>query len=209
MTRSLRVIATAALAFLAFFAAPLGASAVGGTPDTGGVVVNGTPLPGGTLQIEFTAYSFSPGEAVSVSVTGQGASTLAALHADTATVVKTASPVGAVSLTVTLPGDARGSYWIHATGRVSGTSSSALAEVHTPTQHALPAGGGETGSGARAGTGVSAATTLAAPAPPASIAVSPEYDPASLLDWAPLGVLFLGTGLLVALRLTRRIRSET
>jgi len=201
-----RLCAIAILAFLAFFAAPLGAQAVGDTPDTGGVIVNGTPAPGATLQVEFTEYSFSSSEPVSIAVTGQGAVVVAAQSIDTATVNKQASPDGAVSVTIDLPGDARGSYWINATGTVSGASSSAFVDLRAADE-ALPAVGGETGTAARAGAGVNAGVSANAEVLKDATSTV-DYIPTRLLDWVALTVLALGAVIIATLRTTRRSRTN-
>jgi hypothetical protein len=179
-TMAKKTLAVIALAVLAVFAVPAAANAAGYVPD-GNIVVSGAPTPGGTVVVDFTGGSFTPGEDVSFAVTGSGTATLSVLKAGTATIVKPASSTGAASVNVKLPAAATGSYTTTATGLTSGT-------VGTATLTVVSADSGTTDT--TTGTGLA----------------STGYNTPVLLIWAAAGALLLGIALVVVLSFVRRRR---
>ena len=117
-------LAAAALAALAVFAVPAAANAAGYVPDSN-ISVSGAVTPDGTVEVTFTEGSFTPGEEVSFTLTGENAdsATLATFKAGVTSqsLVTTATDDGAVALDVTLPKDVSGTFTTTATGLSSGT----------------------------------------------------------------------------------------
>lgn len=179
--------AAIALAVLAVIAVPTAANAAGYVP-VGNISVSGAVIPGGAVTVAFTDGSFTPGESVSFTLSGENASgaTLAVVKAvvDTSSLVKTASASGAVALDVTLPTNASGTYTTTATGLTSGTVGTASLTVASA--DATPAGSGSS-AGGLASTG---------------------YDAPMLAIWAAAGALLLGVALMVALTVVRRQRAN-
>jgi hypothetical protein len=185
-------LAAVALAVLAVFAVPAAANAAGYVP-VGNISVSGAVVPGGTVTVGFADGSFTPGESVSFTLTGENAAgaTLATFKAvvDSQSLVKTASDTGAVSLDVTLPTNASGTYTVTATGLTSGTVGTASLTVAT-------ADGAATGS--NSGTGTDAATGGLA---------STGYSAPMLVIWGSAGALLLGVALVVVMGIVRRQRA--
>ncbi|MCU1546532.1 MAG: Sortase sorted surface protein [Homoserinimonas sp.] len=129
-----KIIAGAAIALTALIATPMAAQAAPGdtyVSSSNIVVEDSTPAPGDTVTVAFKDGAFNDGEDVRFSVTGEGGATLAIIKAaiETASIVKTANANGGVSVDVTLPTDARGTYTITATGLTSGTIGTAALTV--------------------------------------------------------------------------------
>ena len=179
-------LAAAALVVLAVFAVPAAANAAGYVPE-GNIFVTGAVTAGATVTVGFTDGSFTPGEDVSFTLTGENAAgaTLASFKSvvNSQSVVKTATASGAVSLDVTLPTDASGTYTVTATGLTSGTVGSASLTV------------GSTDAGT--GSSDSAAGGLA----------STGYNTPMLAIWGAAGALLLGVALVVVLGVVRRQRA--
>jgi len=180
-----RSLAVAALAVLAIFSVPAAANAAGYVPE-GNVIVEGAPAPGAVVQVIFTEESFTPGENVSFTLSGENAAgaTLASIRAvvNSQSLVKSATGTGAVTLDVTLPSDATGTYTTTATGLTSGRVGTAAITVA-----AVDAGAGSSNSdGGLASTG---------------------YNAPMLAIWAGAGALLLGIALVVVLGIVRRQRS--
>jgi len=182
-------VAAIALAVLAVFAVPAAANAAGYVPD-GNIVVSGTIAPGSPVTISFTEGSFTPGEQVSFTLTGENAAgaTLATFKSvvNSQSLVKTSTGTGAVALDVTLPADASGTYTTTATGLTSGTVGTASLTV------AAADSGAGTGSGADTSTGGLAST---------------GYNAPMLAIWGGAGALLLGVALVVVLGVVRRQRA--
>jgi hypothetical protein len=183
-------LAVAALAVLAVFSVPAAANAAGYVPQ-GNIIVEGTPAPGAVVEVIFTDGSFTPGEDVSFTLTGENAvgATLASLRAvvNSQSLVKPATGTGAVSLDVTLPTDATGSYSVTATGLTSGTVGAASITVAAAD------------GGAGAGNGTSGSDSGLA---------STGYNAPMLAIWAGAGALLLGIALVVVLGIVRRQRAS-
>ncbi|MCS5723258.1 LPXTG cell wall anchor domain-containing protein [Herbiconiux sp. CPCC 203407] len=173
-----KALAGVVLAVLAVFAVPAAAQAYVPTPPPG-VTVG----PGGTVTVNFTG--FAPNEDVSFTLTGESAAsaTLASVVAAVETspaLIKQANAEGAVSVTVTLPKNASGSYTLTATGLSSGAVANAFITVTS--------GGGGTGAtGGLPNTGA--------------------MDPALGL-WAGGGLLALGAAFVVVLTVVRRQKAS-
>ena len=180
--------AAIALAVLAVFAVPAAANAAGYVPD-GNIVVSGDIEPGATVTVAFTAGSFTPGEPVSFTLTGENAAgaTLATFKSvvNSQSLVKTATGTGAVALDVTLPTNASGTYTTTATGLTSGTVGTA----------SLTVAAADSATGA--GTGTSVGGGLA----------STGYNAPMLAIWGGAGALLLGVALVVVLGVVRRQRA--
>jgi len=144
------------LALVTLAAVPTTATAVGYVPDgSRTILVSGTPAPGGIVFVEFAGAYFEPGEGVAFTVAGTGLATLALMRADAAVLVKSANDSGAVSLRVTLPQDAAGSYGVTGSGLSSGIVGTAVLTVPpadagaaaAPDESAAPAGAAVTAAG--------------------------------------------------------------
>ena len=183
-------LAAIALAVLAVVAVPTAANAAGYVP-VGNITVSGAVAPGGVVEVAFTDGSFTPGESVSFTLTGENASgaTLAVVKSvvNSQSLVKTATGSGAVALDVTLPSNASGSYTTTATGLTSGTVGTASLNI------ASADGGAAAGSGSASANGGLAST---------------GYDAPMLAIWAAAGALLLGIALMVALTVVRRQRAN-
>jgi hypothetical protein len=183
-------LAAVALAVLAVLAVPAAANAAGYVP-VGNISVSGAVVAGGTVTVGFDDGSFTPGESVSFTLTGENAAgaTLATFKAvvDSQSLVKTASDTGAVSLDVTLPTNASGTYTTTATGLTSGTVGTASLTVATA--DGAPAG---SNAGTNAASGGLASTGFNTP---------------MLVIWGSAGALLLGVALVVVTGIVRRQRA--
>jgi len=102
------------------------------------VSVTGDAHAGGTVVVAFGAGSFIGGERMSVTATGSGMATLGLLRAATNTHGMPADSAGALSIDVTLPKNATGTYTLIATGLASGTVGVATVTVAGVTAFAQP-----------------------------------------------------------------------
>ena len=172
-----KVLAGAALAIIAVLAVPAAAQAYSITPPP-----NTSAGAGETFSATFTG--FSSGEDVSIALTGESASsaTLAAVvtAVETKTIVKAADAAGDVTVTVTLPSNASGSYTLTATGLTSG----AIGQSTITAVSSSAAGG--SGSGATGG-----------------LPNTGAMDP-TLGIWAGGGLLALGAAFVIVLTVVRR-----
>ncbi|MET4639294.1 sortase [Mycetocola sp. 2940] len=108
-----KVLATLALATMAFFAVPAAANAYG--PNSNGTVV-GPIVPGQSVTIVFGPNAFSGSSNVSFTVSGNSVVTLGAFKAATTTSFeKKSNADGSIELDVTLPENASGTYSITGT----------------------------------------------------------------------------------------------
>jgi len=176
-----KTIAALALALLAVFAVPAAANAAGYVPE-GNVTVSGTIAPGSPVNVAFAGGSFTAGEDVSFSVTGEGTATLAIVKAATASVTKSATSNGAASIVVSLPAGATGTYTTTATGATSGNVGTA----------AITVAAADAGAGAATGNSKDLAST--------------GFN-GSVLLIAAAGILILGAAV-VALSIVRRKRAN-
>lgn len=148
-----KALATAGIALVAFFAAPVAANAqYAPAPSDDSIVVT----PGGTVTVPFAGFEAS--EDVDFTLTGENGAgaTLAVFRAaiSSSSITKTASESGTVSVTVTLPSNATGEYTLLAAGE-SGASASAVIAA------AAAVDGDEDGNGdGLAVTGGTALTTI-------------------------------------------------
>lgn len=145
-----KVLAVAALTLAAVFAVPMAANAAGYVPSSNVTVSNSNPAPGQTVDVSFKAGSFNASENVQFTLTGQDAAgaTLASLHAvvNSKSLVKPASASGAVTVAVTVPTDATGTYTLTATGVTSGNVGTVSLTV-SPADSATGAGAGSSTGG--------------------------------------------------------------
>ena len=173
-------LAALALTALAVLAGPAAANAAGYVPDSN-IIVSGAIVPGGVVTVDFTEASFTPGEEVSFTLTGENAAgaTLASFRSvvNSQSLVKVARSTGAVSLDVTLPSDSSGTYTVTATGLTSGTIGTASLTV-TPADAAAPSPGG----------------TLS----------NTGFNTPMLVIWTAAGALLLGIALIVVIGFARR-----
>jgi hypothetical protein len=119
-----KALAGAGIALVLLVATPLAANAY--VVDDPAVVSDPTPAPGQAVTVAFPD-TFTGGEQVRFSVTGEGAVTIAAIT--TASVTKTATASGSVSAVVTPPANATGTYSVTATGLTSGLVGTAALTV--------------------------------------------------------------------------------
>ncbi|TFD66495.1 hypothetical protein [Cryobacterium ruanii] len=108
-------LATLTIAVVAVLAVPVAAQAAGYVAADL-ISVSGDQQAGGEVSVAFGDGAFENLERVSVAVTGEGAVTFGLVRAATVDVVRSATRVGALDLTVILPADATGSYTLTATG---------------------------------------------------------------------------------------------
>jgi hypothetical protein len=176
-----KTLATAGIALAVIIATPFAANAA--TPYVAAdntVVSDSTPAPGQAVTVAFE-NSFTAGEGVRFSVTGEGAVTIAAVT--TASVTKTATAAGNVSAVVTPPANASGTYTVTATGLTSGTVGTAALTVVAANSPA----GSNGNNGVNAGNLASTGGNL----PVAAI-------------WIASGVLVLGIVLVAVVGIRRR-----
>jgi hypothetical protein len=121
-----KALASAGIALALLIATPVAANAAY-VPAGNATVSDSTPVAGQAVTVGFGTGSFTAGEQVSFSVTGEGAVTIAAIT--TASVTKTATAAGAASAVVTLPANATGTYTVTATGLTSGRVGTAALTV--------------------------------------------------------------------------------
>ena len=144
--KSLRTkIAAVVIAVAAIVAAPAAANAY--TP----VAPSGTSFitsPGGTVTVPFTG--FAPNEDVSFTLTGENAASATLAVVKTAitskSLVKAADASGAVSVTVTLPSNAKGAYSLTAVGLSSDASTAVTITATASGSGGLPATGVDSAS---------------------------------------------------------------
>lgn len=185
-----KALAVLSFALLAFVAAPSAANAAGYVPNSN-VTVSGSATPGGTVTVSFAAGSFAPNEEVAVSVSGNTTVTLSAVKAAVLTsFTKQASSTGALSVNVTFPTNASGTYTLTATGLTSGNVGTASITI-------VPAAAGtlaNTGGGAAlANTGGNTLANTGATLP-------------MLMIWIGAGALILGVAIVGTLTFVRRQR---
>lgn len=182
-----KTLAAIALSVMAVFAAPAAANAAGYVPQDH-VSVNGSPVAGAVLAVVFDGGSFDHkggiGEKVSIAATGAGRPALSVFKAATTTIEKSATADGSLSVNMTLPEDASGTYTVTATGLESGNVGTATVTV--------AAADAAAGNGSTSADGDLASTGYSAP---------------MLLIWAAAGALLLGVALVVVLNIVRRQRA--
>lgn len=177
-----KITAVVALALAGLFVAPLAANA--SYVPGASITATGDFTPGGTFVVEFSDGSFQPNEEVSLALTGENATGATLAVVNTQTTQKTASAAGAVSLTVTLPTNATGSYTVTGTGLSSG-----LIGTVTITVSAAP------GAGAGADTnGDGLADT--------------GFNTPAFVVWAAAGAVVLGAALIAVFVMMRRQRAS-
>jgi plastocyanin len=174
-----KAFASAGIALALLIATPVAANAAY-VPAEDTIVSDSTPAPGQTVTVTFEE-SFTPGETVRFTVTGEGAVTIAAITSDS--VDKTADANGTVSARVTLPLDARGTYTVTATGLSSGIIGTAALTVVPADANGNGAGNGSNG-------------TITLPVTGAEIPVATV--------WIAGGVLVLGAVLVSVVTVRRR-----
>ncbi|WP_415853789.1 hypothetical protein [Sinomonas sp. G460-2] len=180
-----KLFAALSIAVLALVAVPTVASAAGYVPG-GNVTVSGTPSPGATTPVGFAAGSFTGGETVTYSVSGNTTVTLSVVKAAVLTSLnKTAAADGSASVNVTLPSNASGTYTLTATGQTSGNVGTAALTV-------VP--GNAQGNQNQNSQGASLANTGA------TLPI--------LLIWIAAGALVLGGAIVGTLMFVRRQRSN-
>jgi hypothetical protein len=193
-----KTLAVLALAGLALFGTSTAANAAGYVPS-GNVTVTGDAVPGGTVTVNYAAGSFAPNESVAVSVSGNTTVTLSVVKAAVLTsFTKQASSNGALSVNVTFPADASGTYTLTATGLTSGNVGTASITI-------VPASGGTL-----ANTGGTAAnnSTLANTAGSEPALANTGATLPMLMIWIGAGALILGAAIVGTLAFVRRQRQN-
>lgn len=179
-----KITAVVALALAGLFVAPLAANA--SYVPGASITATGDFTPGGTFVVDFSDGSFQPNEEVSLALTGENATGATLAVVNTQTTQKTASATGAVSLTVTLPTNATGSYTVTGTGLSSGL-------IGTVTITVSAAGGAGAGAGADTNGDGLADTGFNTPA---------------FVVWAAAGAVVLGAALIAVFVMMRRQRAS-
>lgn len=181
-----KALAVLSFATLALVAVPSAANAAGYVPNNN-VTVAGAAVPGGTVTVNFASGSFAPSESVATSVSGNTGVTLSVVKAAVLTsFTKQASASGALSVNVTLPSNASGTYTLTSTGLTSGNVGTASITV-------VPASGANL-----ANVGTSANSGLAETG-----ATLPM-----LMIWIGAGALVLGVAIVGTLAFVRRQRRQ-
>lgn len=189
-----KALAVLSIVLMGLVAAPVAANAAGYVPS-GNITVSGNAAPGGTVTVGFAAGSFAPNEQVAVSVSGNTSVTLSIVKAAVLTsITKQASATGALSVNVTLPADANGTYTLTATGLTSGN-------VGTASITTVPASGSGS-SLANTGGGAALANTGGNGS---SLANTGATLP-MLMIWIGAGALILGVAIVGTLAFVRRQR---
>jgi len=181
-----KITAVVALALAGLFVAPLAANA--SYVPNAQITATGDFTPGGTFVVEFSDGAFQPNEEVSLALTGENATGATLAVVNTQTTQKTASATGAVSLTVTLPTNATGSYTVTGTGLSTGLIGSV-----TITVSAAPGAGAGAGAGADTNGDGLADTGFNTPA---------------FVVWAAAGAVVLGAALIAVFVMMRRQRAS-
>ena len=196
-----KALAVLALAGMALFGTSTAANAAGYVPS-GNVSVSGAAVPGGTVTVGFAAGSFSPNESVAISVSGDTAVTLSIVKAAVLTsITKQASASGALSVNVTLPTNATGTYTLTATGLSSGN-------VGTASITTVPASGGTlANTGGSTGTLANTGGSEPGLANTGSLANTGATLP-MLMIWIGAGALVLGGAIVGTLAFVRRQRQD-
>lgn len=188
-----KALAVLSFAVLAFVAAPSAANAAGYVPNNN-VTVTGDAVAGGTVTVNFAANSFAANESVAVSVSGNTAVTLSVVKAAVLTsFTKQASSTGALSVNVTFPTNASGTYTLTATGLTSGNVGTASITI-------VPAV-----SGNLANTGTTANTSGNLANTGGNLANTGATLP-MLMIWIGAGALILGVAIVGTLTFVRRQR---
>lgn len=180
-----KALAVLTVAFVALVAAPSAANAA--YVPSSNITVTGDAVPGGTVTVNFAAGSFAPNETVSASVSGDTPVTLSAVKAAVVSqFTKQASATGAVSINVTLPTNASGTYTLTATGLTSGNVGTAAITVVPASVANTSASVGNAGGAALAETGASLPM---------------------LMVWIGVGALILGVAAVTTVGFVRKRRS--
>ncbi|WP_052207215.1 hypothetical protein [Sinomonas humi] len=188
-----KALAVLSFAILALVAVPSAANAAGYVPNNN-VTVTGDAVPGGTVTVNFAAGSFAPNESVAVSVSGNTPVTLSVVKAAVLTsFTKQASSTGALSVNVTFPTNASGTYTLTATGLTSGNVGTASITI-------VPAV-----SGTVANTGTTANTSGNLANTGSNLANTGATLP-MLMIWIGAGALVLGVAIVGTLTFVRRQR---
>jgi hypothetical protein len=185
-----KITAVVALAVAGLFVAPLAANA--SYVPNAQITATGDFTPGGTFVVEFSDGAFQPNEEVSLALTGENATGATLAVVDTQTTQKTASATGAVSLTVTLPTNATGSYEVTGTG----LSSQILGTITIT----VTADG--TGAGAGAGAGGSGADSNG------DGLADTGFNTPAFVVWGAAGAVALGAALIAVFVMMRRQRAS-
>jgi hypothetical protein len=190
-----KALAVLSLAVLALFGASTAANAAGYVPS-GNVTVTGAAVPGGTVTVNFAAASFAPNESVAVSVSGSTSVTLSVVKAAVLTTfTKQAASNGSLSVNVTFPTDASGTYTLTATGLTSGNVGTASITIVPASGGTLANTGGSTGTLANTGGSEPTLANTGATLP-------------MLMIWIGAGALVLGGAIVGTLAFVRRQRQD-
>ncbi|TFD45354.1 hypothetical protein E3T55_18980 [Cryobacterium frigoriphilum] len=177
--------AAASVAVLAAFLilpAATAANAATYVPSTS--TVSDTVIAGEVATAGFAAGAFDAGSSVNFSVTGPGLAVLSTFKAATATIAKTATGTGAVTVNVAAPASAPGNYSVTATGTLNGAATVGVATV------TAVAADSDAGRALLASTGDALAGT--------------GFNAPLLVVWGAVGVILLGVAMVAVLRLQRR-----
>ena len=171
-----KFLAVAVLTAAAIVTVPLAANAAGYVPAAQIIVSDSTPEPGDQVTITFTAGSFTPGEDVTASVSGEPTPAIAIVKTGVASTTKAAAADGSVVFYVT-PG-APGVVTLTAVGEDSGN-------IGVATLTIAPADSGNNANG------------------PGGLPNTGSQIPVLAL-WAGGGILALGVALVLVMIITRR-----
>jgi hypothetical protein len=153
-------------------------------------------VPGGTVTVNFAAASFAPNESVAVSVSGSTSVTLSVVKAAVLTTfTKQAASNGSLSVNVTFPTDASGTYTLTATGLTSGNVGTASITIVPASGGTLANTGGSTGTLANTGGSEPTLANTGATLP-------------MLMIWIGAGALVLGGAIVGTLAFVRRQRQD-
>jgi hypothetical protein len=143
MNKLARGLTTAAIAS-ALIIAPAAAANATYVPGTGNPTAPATVTAGQTITVTFPAGTFAPNESVRFVLTGENAEN--ATLASTTSIVKDADAAGGLTVTVTLPSGAAGSYSLVGVGTESGATATSTFSVAAADSAAAPGGLANTGS---------------------------------------------------------------
>jgi hypothetical protein len=182
----------------AVFIAPMAASAVPYTPGAEVHASKITLAPGGTTRIFTDPGFFTPGETVTIAVSGVDASGVSYPQ------TLTAGSTGSVSFALTVPNDATGSYVVMlASPSASGSVALNVIANGQPSNPTDPTNPGQ--GGAASGDSGSSSSGLASVLGIAGLAFTGGQFP-GLLIWAVAGMIGLGIALLALRSAKRRAR---
>jgi hypothetical protein len=136
-----KVFAVVALAVLGVFAVPMVANAAGYVPSIA-CGVSGSPVAGTSVTIGCAAATWTPGEVIDITVSGNTTVTAAAFRTAVTSgpFTTTAAADGSSSASLALPSNANGTYTVTSTGEESGNVDVETFTIVSPASNVVSGG---------------------------------------------------------------------